>query len=284
MGLTIHYTMSLPAKTTVAGVRQKLNALRQACLDLPFQQVSEMLEFRGDDECNFQKRDREDPLRWFLCQADTMVHYKFQRTGKPVVVRAGEDGSYCHNVLPTHIIGFSTYPGSGCEEANCGLSRFPKTVMVENRSSGKSYRLPVEDGGGWQWSSFCKTQFANENGVEHFLRCHLSVIAMLDNAKRIGFEVTVNDESDYFEKRDVHGLVKSIGSWDQLLAGFGGALKDAAGNVGMTIESPIFERKDFEALEMAGQSLLPPGFGDVVRGLVKETAAVTAVKTGEITL
>ena len=76
----------------------------------------------------------------------------------------------------------------------------------------------------------------------------------------------------------------SIGSWDQLLAGFGGALKDAAGNVGMTIESPIFERKDFEALEMAGQSLLPPGFGDVVRGLVKETAAVTAVKTGEITL
>ena len=104
---------------------------------------------------------------------------------------------------------------------------------------------------------------------------------MLDNAKRIGFEVTVNDESDYFEKRDVHELVKAIGSWDQMLAGFGGALKDAAGNVGMEIESPIFARKDFEALEMKGQSQLPPGFGDVVRELVKTTTAVKAEKTGK---
>ena len=283
MGLTIHYTLSLPAKTTIPEVKQKLGALRQHCLDLPFQEVGEMLEFRNED-CNFQKRDREDPLRWFLCQADTMVHYKFQRTGKPLTVRAGEDGSYCHDVLPTHVIGFSTYPGDGCEEANCGLSRFPQTVMVENRANGKRYRLPVANGGGWQWSAFCKTQYANENGLEHFIKCHLSVVAMLDNAKQLGFEVTVNDESDYFEKRDVHGLVKAIGAWDQMIAGFGGALKDAAGDAGMTIESPIFERKDFETLEMQGQSQLPPGFGDVVRGLVKETAAVQGVKMGGKTL
>jgi hypothetical protein len=33
---------------------------------------------------------------------------------------------------------------------------------------------------------------------------------MLDAAKRIGFDVTVNDEGGYWEKRDVHGLVKAI--------------------------------------------------------------------------
>ena len=107
---------------------------------------------------------------------------------------------------------------------------------------------------------------------------------MLDTAKRIGFAVTVNDESDYFEKRDVHELVKAIGSWDEMLAGFGGALKDAAGESGMTIESPIFARKDFEQLEMKGQSQLPPGFSKVVRMLAETTAAVKGVKTGEKSL
>ena len=283
MGLTIHYTLSLPAKATLPEVRQKLASLRQACLDLPFAEVGEMQEFKGED-CNFQKRDQNDPLRWFLCQADGQISFKYNSAGKPVPVKLGEDGSYGRNVLPEHIIGFSTYPGDGCEEANVGLSRFPKTIAIKNKWNGKNHRLAVPDGGSWQWSSFCKTQFANEHGLEHFLRCHLSVVAMLDAAKRIGFEVTVNDESDYFEKRDVHGLVKAIGSWDQMLAGFGGALKDAAGDAGMTIESPIFARKDFETLEMKGQSQLPPGFGDVVRGLVKETAAVKAEKLGETSL
>jgi len=284
MGLTIHYTFSLPAKTSVADVRQKLGALRQACLDLPFQEVGEMLDLQGEKECNFEKRDREHPLRWFLCQADGQISFKYDRTGKPVPVKIGEDGSYGRSILPERVIGFSTYPGNGCEEANVGLSRFPRSVIVQNKRTGKNHRVPVENGGGWQWSSFCKTQFANENGLEHFIKCHLSVVAMLDAAKRVGFDVTVNDESDYFEKRDVHGLVKAIGEWDQMLAGFGGVLKDAAGESGMTIESPIFARRDFETLELAGQSQLPPGFGDVVRGLVKETAAVKVSKTGEKTL
>jgi len=52
--------------------------------------------------------------------------------------------------------------------------------------------------------------------------------------------------------------VKEIGSWDQLLAGFGGMLKDAAGDAGMEVESPIFERRDFEQLEMKGQIHMPP--------------------------
>ncbi len=282
MGLTIHYSLSLPAKTTVPDVRQKLGTLRQHCLDLPFQEVGELLEFRGETECNFDLRDREDPLRWFLCQADTTVHYKYDRTGKPVPVQGWQDGSYGRAVLPEHIVGFSTYPGNGCEEANVGLSRFPRTVIVGNNRTGKDHRLPIEDGGGWKWHSFCKTQYANEHRLENFLQCHLSVIAMLDVAKRIGFDVTVNDESDYFEKRVVHGLVKAIGEWDQLIAGFGGVLKDAAESAGMKLEAPIFDRKDFEQLEAKGQSQLPPGFGKAVRSLVETTALVQQSKIGEL--
>jgi hypothetical protein len=279
MGLTIHYTLSLPAKTTVPEVRQKLRTLRQACLDLPFQEVSEMLEFRGE-ECNPDRLERGHPHRWFLGQADSHICFQIASSGKPLAVQQLQDGCYSRTVLPTHVIGFSCYPGNGSEEANIGLSRFPKTVIVGNNRTGKDHRIKVADGDCWKWHSFCKTQFANEHGLEHFLQCHLSVVAMLDAAKRLGFDVTVNDESDYFEKRDVHGLVKAIGSWDQMIAAFGGSLKDAAGNAGMTIESPIFARKDFETLEMKGQSQLPPGWGDVVRGLVTTTTAVCPQKTG----
>src|ERR1017187_373833 len=85
MGLTIHYDLALPAKTLLPDVRQKLGALRQTCLDLPFKEVGEPIELNGE-ECNFEKRDREDPLRWFLIQSDTTVHFKYDRSGKTVAV------------------------------------------------------------------------------------------------------------------------------------------------------------------------------------------------------
>lgn len=278
MGLTIHYSLSLPAKATLSEVRQRLGALRQACLDLPMQEVGELMEFRGE-ECAFEKRDREDPVRWFLCQADSHIYFKYERSGKPIAVQDVVNGTYGRTVLPEHIVGFSTYPGNGCEECNIGLSRFPRTVTIQNRWNGKNHRLPVEDGGGWKWHSFCKTQYANEHGLENFLRCHLSVVAMLDAAKRLGFGLTVNDEGHYWEKRDVHALVKEIGEWDQIIAAFGGSLKDAAESVGMKLEAPILARKDFETLEMKGQPHLPVDWGEAVRSLVETTALVQAEKT-----
>jgi hypothetical protein len=280
MGLTIHYSLKLPAKTLLPQVKQRLGALRQACLDIPFAEVGELMEFMGETECNFDLRDREDPVRWFLCQADTIVHFKYDRAGKPVPVQNWADGSYGRSVLPEHVVGFSTYPGSGCEECNVGLSQFPRTVSIRNRWSQKDHRIKVADGDGWRWHSFCKTQYAREHGLENFLRCHLSVVAMLDCAKRIGFDVVVNDEGHYWQTRNLETLVREIGSWDQMIAALGGSLKDAVGNTGMAIESPIFARKDFEQLELKGQALLPPAFGKAVRSLVETTALVRAEKPG----
>lgn len=280
MGLTIHYSLSLPVKATLPEVRQRLGALRQACLDLPMQEVGELLEFKGE-ECSFEKRDREDPVRWFLCQADSHIYYQIAQNGKPLAVQQLENGCYSRTVLPEHIVGFSTYPGDGCEECNVGLSRFPRKVCIRNRRTGKDHRIKVADGDGWRWHSFCKTQFVREHGLEHFLKCHLSVIAMLDAAKRLGLEVTVNDEGGYWERRNVATLSREIGSWDQLVAAFGGSLKDAAGAAGMELQSPIFNRTDFEQLEAQGQPMLPAGFGKAVRSLVETTALVEAQKQGK---
>jgi len=274
MGLTIHYKLSLPEKTLLPEVRQKLGALRQCCLDLPFKEVGELMEFKGE-ECKFERLPREHPQRWFLCQADTFVNFKYGRGGKPVPVEGFENGTYSRSVCPQQIVGFSTWPGAGCEEANVGLSRFPKTVVIANKWTGKQHRLPVKHGGSFFWSSFCKTQYANSpecGGIENFLRCHLSVVAMLDAAKKIGFAVECNDEGAYWQKRDLKALVKEIGQWDAFIAAFGGALKDATEETGLTIEAPITERKDFEQLEAQGQSLLPPGVGEVLRNLVETTS------------
>src|ERR1039457_4961407 len=140
MGLTIHYDLALPAKTLLPDVRQKLGALRQTCLDLPFKEVGEPIEFKGE-ECDWNKRDQEDPLRWFLIQSDTTVHFKYDRSGKPVRVDGWRDGSHGRSVLPDHIVGFSTWPGDGCEEANIGLCRFPRTTTIPNRWTGKENHL-----------------------------------------------------------------------------------------------------------------------------------------------
>ena len=283
MGLTIHYSLKLPAKMTVPEVKQKLGALRQCALDLPFQEVSDILEFKGD-EANFERLPREHEHRWLLCQADSTVHFDYNHTGKPVVVEDIRNGCWSRSVLPEHVIAVSLYPGAGSEQMNVGLSRFPKTVTIKNRWNGKNHRLPVQGGGGWHWHSFCKTQFANSpecGGLPNFIRCHLSVIALLDAAKRLGFDVEVSDEGGYWQKRNVHALVKEVGSWDQMLAAFGGSLKDAVGDAGMEVESPIFNRKDFETLEMAGQSQLPPTWNQALQSLVTMTAAVAVQKGGK---
>ena len=42
--------------------------------------------------------------------------------------------------------------------------------------------------GGWHWSSFCKTQYASDprcGGVANFLRCHISIITLLDRIAKL---------------------------------------------------------------------------------------------------
>ena len=288
MGLTIHYTVSLPGRTKPEQVKAKLEALRQKCLDLPFKSVTDLMEFSGE-ACDFNKYGQDDARRWFLIQSHEILPYTYTSKGIPrMAPKIGEDGVYHKSLLPEFVIGFEAWAGEGCESANIGLCRFPNTIPIYHKtgtrigqggyhedvlSDTEFTNLKVGDDG-WTWHSFCKTQYSGNpslGGLTNFLRCHLAVVAMLDAAEALGFNVKVNDEGQYWDKRDVDALAKEVGEWDALIAGFGGRLKDLAESTGMSIEAPITKRPDFEQLEAEGQSKLPPGLDAVVLQLIRAT-------------
>jgi hypothetical protein len=265
MGLTIHY--SLKARGSNVQARRLINALHQTAQDLPFKELGLVVELSGD-QCNFNKRDREDPLRWLLIQAQESVEIAAQRQ-----VIGGQTYRSYQRVRPLHLMAFTAWPGEGCESSNFGLCQFP--AVVDSERGPLKTRLS-----GWRWGSFCKTQYASDptcGGVANFLQCHLTVIAMLDKAKELGCLAEVTDEGGFWQKRDLKALVQEIGSWNEMIAAFGGRLKDL---IGEGVESPITQYRNFEQLEAAGQDKLPPDYeklarliGRVVRSVHSEQAA-----------
>jgi hypothetical protein len=137
---------------------------------------------------------------------------------------------------------------------------------------GEEHTIPGETG---TWRSFCKTQFANEFGLPNFLRAHMTVCAILEKAQDLGFKVKVDDEGEFWTKRDVKALAEEVGQWDQMLAAMFGAMKDAAPEG--VLESPIQNRPDFEHLEMKG---LQAGHGTVAGKIVDYLAKLKLPKTG----
>src|SRR3990172_224894 len=113
MGLTIHYGLQA-GKRNKKEVRGLLERLRQKALDLPLKEVSDIVEFTGD-ECDSGSQDREHPHRWLLIQSGDHLHL----------------GNSYYSVQPKHVIAFSTWPGEGCEQANFGLCLYPGVIKVE---------------------------------------------------------------------------------------------------------------------------------------------------------
>ena len=233
MGLTIHY--SLQSKTrSISKVRKLIADLRQRALDLPFAEVSDVVELSGE-ECNYDSYSQDDPRRWLLIQAGSHVH-------------PPDDDRLTYQVAPEQLIAFETLPGDGCEPANFGLCKYPAFIEVEVPGTGRKRRIRTKLSG-WSWSSFCKTQYASNpecGGTENFLRCHLAVVKMLDHANAIGILADVSDEGDFWTNRDMKSLAQEAGQWNVSMAGFVGQLKDLFGD---DFESPITEFSNFEHLE-----------------------------------
>lgn len=228
MGLTIHW--SLKSTGSRQRVQAQLAELRAACLDLPFESVGGLAWLHGA-ELQQAREDRDHPLCWTLIQA-----------GRTIDVDKTGGWTRCVDVPPQELICFSTWPGDGCEEANFFLGRYPGSVEYGGRS------IPTGLAG-WRGRSFCKTQYASNVSVPHFLRCHLAVCATLEKAESLKLVKEVHDEGHYWTKRDVAVLAKEVGEWNEMIAGIAGALSDATG--GGCI-SPITEHPQFERLEHAG--------------------------------
>ena len=240
MGLTIHYKLKSSTRSP-SKARQLVEQLREQAIKLPFQEVGEIVEFSGDS-ADFNKLDRDDPNRWLLIQAGQYVEKAGRHFG----------------VTPSHLIAFSTFPGDGSEAANFGLATYPKTIEFEDRTPWPHQTKQVRTGlGGWSWSSFCKTQYASNpdcGGVENFLRCHLAIVKLLDQAAELGILNEVSDEGDFWEKRDLEALSAEVGDWNTMIAGWAGRLKDAFGG---GVESEIGKFPNFEHLEAKGAEKLP---------------------------
>jgi len=76
MGLTIH--SSLKAQGSDAQAQKLIHALHQTTQDLPFKEWGSVVDLSGD-QCDFNKRDKEDPLRWRLIQAEEDVEIVSQQ-------------------------------------------------------------------------------------------------------------------------------------------------------------------------------------------------------------
>jgi hypothetical protein len=236
MGLTIHYHLKTHL-TEPGDVRTLVESLRQFARELPFKKVGGLLEFQGTD-ADYEQGGRESEDRWFKIEAGSYL----------------ERGNEHYAVKPSHIIGFSTWPGEGCEAANFGFCQYPMSIDVPS-ATGRKRKLATGLEG-WSWSSFCKTQYASSpqcGGIENFLRCHICVIRMLDFMKTTGLvTVEVNDEGDYWDHRNLGKLASEVGDWNQFIAAFAGQLKDQAGREGIQLESIITGFANFEHLEAKG--------------------------------
>lgn len=235
MGLTIHYQFRSPAGH-VEDARRLVGQLRQRAMDLPFKYVGDLLDLSGD-ACDYEQRDRDDPHRWLLIQANQPI----------------QRDHFMYHVPPKHLIAFSTSPGEGSEPANFGLCLYPRTVDGHPNHGVKRVRTGLASG--WSWHSFCKTQYASNpttGDIENFLRCHLSVIRLLDESESLGILHEVSDEGGYYEGRDVKALVEEVGRWNEMIAGFVGEMKDLLG--GKDVESEITKFPNYEHLEAEGRT------------------------------
>lgn len=239
MGLTIHWKLKFSGSADDA--LSLIKQMWEEAMDMSFEEVSDVAHFIGQ-ECDFEPmRGKDNPWFWSLIQAQQFV-------------KVAENTSV--GVKPDEVILFRTWPGEGCEEANFGLCRYPESIKCDGKI------IPTALGGGWNWRSFCKTQYANTNGIFHFLRCHTLVVAMLDCAKELGILQDVSDEGDYWEKRSLKELVEEVGRWDAFIAGFSEMLEGAVGKA--NLYSAIEEHPRYEQLKEIGmQHLDEKGLGQL---------------------
>jgi hypothetical protein len=227
MGLHLCYELALPRETAASAVTERVHLLHEAATRLSFAKVSPLVQVTAGEalgDVNLFDCSLEDFFRlWARVRLDPMD---------------GDTGTRADH-LPD-AVGFAVHPGQYCEAATLGLAWVPPEDEERNRKHGEPYV--------WHWHSLCKTQYASVVSDEHLIHCHTTLVALLDEAIRLGFEVTVRDETHYWETRDADRLVAEVREMNRIVARIAGAMHDAVGEEART-EGAIFQHPRFEELE-----------------------------------
>lgn len=224
MGLTIHYTLSLPRGGPVPPHRlvSRLHTKAGKCC-------------RGQNGLRvFEPTTHAAELDRWACAF--------------VTVTDPDDPETVHGVSVPPIEGciFPLSIGQDCEPLWLGLCRYPDNIEHGGRA------LPTSQGAGWRFSGSCKTQYASVHGWDHFRRCHTTVVNLLRCAADLGIRVRITDEGSWWPHRSDSALRHALERNNQLVAALGGALKDQSPADEPRVASPIFAHPDFERLEAQG--------------------------------
>lgn len=226
MGVTIHYQLAAPPKTDRAGAKEIARQLRQRAL---------RYASAGRVKRVFPLAEEASTLQW-------------GRTWRFVPVPGRPDSTDAVELMPLTGFGFCIQMGADCEPLWLGLCRYPLTMLAAARRRRTGL-------GGWRWVGFCKTQFSSLHGWEHFRRCHLAVIGLLEAARRLGCRVEILDEGGYWPARNETALRQNVEQLNRAIAATAGALKNRDTNAETApVQSPIFAHPRFEHLEAEGAS------------------------------
>jgi len=219
MGLTIQYTLLVDRKLAGAVVRELVERAAQYARKIGCAEVGPVLPVAADTPGTF----------W---------HVQYERQGE----------RYVRSIPAKRGWVVEVWPGEGCESALFGLCQYPRTTPP------LPFGMSTGLGSGWVLKNYCKTQYASEQGWEHFLRCHKMILSILKFWRQMGVHVEVNDEGEYWETGSEKKLRAALDGYNGLVAALAGAFKDAsdASGKGGSVESPIFARSDFERLEAQG--------------------------------
>ncbi len=252
MGLTLHYDW-----------KTKCDSRAARRLIVKFHAIAEKLGF--DHISKIFEQDPPDGKTSFELFEDE----KF-RQGDVYVSRRRADGEEEVVRIPGQHAVFFHVRNEGAETALVGLASHPPVVIhredvihrhADGREKGRdmnaghSIEFPTRRRGYYSWHSHCKTQYAGNprhGGEANFLRAHLTLVELFDQIADSGVKVRMRDDSKYAKHRDVDRLLKSLRSWNAIVAQFVGTIKDALGDQAGAMAAPITDRPDFEHLEAKG--------------------------------
>lgn len=221
MGLTIHYKFKF--KGTVGELTNKLEQLRQKCLDLPFAEVGKV-ERKEITKTAIRVWNGTQYQPDITTETRDKAIAKFGLDAWNIVKAMDYDNHDCP-LQPCSLVALSLWPGEGCESSDLGFYKRPRQQY-------------------WRCREFCKTQYAAE-----FVRCHLLVVKMIDLAKKVGLEIVdIHDEGEYYETRDINKLAESINASTAMIESVLGVL-NAGLPEGTAIEAPIEKSKNYMKTE-----------------------------------